>query len=594
MNLPFHAHPSTRLLTILLISSALLSACSGDRIDSRQLGKAPDHDTTRLSAVDAEPVVEGDSGEAKTHRSQVRPPQPTAKRYQERADRGHEFAGQSYAPPSPWQPMVPHELTRERYAGFNDNPSYRVSDDPLSTFAIDVDTASYTLARQSLGRGQLPAPESVRTEEWVNFFRYDYPRPSDRTMPFSVTTELAPAPWDSDKQLLLIGLQGYEVPNTELPPLNLTFLIDVSGSMSAANKLPLAKQALKLLTAQLRPEDRVAIVVYAGAAGQVLPSTPGDQRQTILNALEHLHAGGSTAGGAGIQLAYATARQHHRPDGISRVILLSDGDFNVGTTDTAALKRLVAKERQSGVSLSVLTFGRGNIRDELMNALAETGNGNAAFIDNAHEARRYLVDRMSGSMMTIAKDVKVQLEFNPAAVASYRLLGYETRHLADQDFDNDRKDAGEIGAGHSVTALYELTLTDSPALRLPELRYQPQPTQPAATTEHEIAFLKLRYKQPGGNQSQLISQPVTRELHHEGLEHASANLRWAAAVAGAAQLARGLFTRDDWSYDDSIRLATGAAGNDSEGYRRQFIHLMRTAAALPPSFALQHEFESTN
>ena len=404
---------------------------------------------------------------------------------------------------------------------------------------------------------------------------------------------------------MVIGLKGYEVAKSELPPLNLTFLIDVSGSMSSSNKLPLAKTALRMLTQQLRPQDRVAIAVYAGAAGLVLESTPGNQKQKIINALDQLNAGGSTAGGAGIQLAYNTARKAITGNAISRVILLSDGDFNVGTTNTESLKKLIEKERESGVSLSVLTFGRGNIRDELMNSLAEIGNGNAGYIDSAHEAKKYLVDEMSGSMMTIAKDVKTQIEFNPAVVSEYRLLGYETRHLEHHEFNDDRKDSGEIGAGHEVTALYEVTLKGSGAELTPELRYQHKNNRQndilqsnnyqssesvnlkamSNTEELELAFLKLRYKKSDGNNqfqntSTLITQPIYLKDALPSYADSSEHFRWAAAVAGAAQKSRGVRHIGHWGYADSIKLAKTAIGEDNMGYRAEFIRLLNMAQSL--------------
>ncbi|MEH6814138.1 MAG: von Willebrand factor type A domain-containing protein [Motiliproteus sp.] len=480
---------------------------------------------------------------------------------------------------------------REQYAQFQNNPLKSTAVDPLSTFGVDVDTASYAIARQDLNQGRLPRAESVRTEEWLNYFSYDYPRPDSRKQPFSVYTEAAPSPWADDKHILMVGLKGYEVSKTELPPLNLTFLIDVSGSMSSQNKLPLAKTAMKMLTKQLRPQDRVAIAVYAGAAGLVLESTPGNQKHTIISALDRLHAGGSTAGGAGIQLAYKTARSHREEGAISRVILLSDGDFNVGTTSTDALKKMVEKERQSGVSLSVLTFGRGNIRDELMNSLAEIGNGNAGYIDSAHEAKKYLVDEMSGSLMTIAKDVKSQIEFNPAVVAEYRLLGYETRHLEHHEFNDDKKDAGEIGAGHEVTALYELTLKGSKAALTPQLRYAPSAETSAIRSTfdkqaQELAFLKLRYKQPDGDTSTLITQPIYMDSIQPSYWQASEHFRWSAAVAGAAQKARGMISQ--WNYSDSVKLAKSAIGDDSHGYRGEFIRLMEMAENLDQPIRISH------
>ncbi len=420
-------------------------------------------------------------------------------------------------------------------------------------------------------------------EEWLNYFDYAYPAPRTAEHPLALHTEVAPSPWAQGRHLLRIGLKGYEVSREQLPPLNLTFLIDVSGSMAAPNKLPLAKSTLRLLVRQLRPQDRVALVVYAGAAGLVLDATPGNHQDTILGALEHLQAGGSTAGGAGIQLAYHTARKNRAPGTLSRVILLSDGDFNVGTTSTETLKQLVARERDSGVSLSVLTFGRGNLRDELANALAETGNGNAAYIDSAQEAQKALVDQMSGTLMTIAQDVKLQVEMNPDWVAEYRLLGYETRHLANQDFDNDRKDAGELGAGHQVTALYELTLKGSPTTLRPRLRYEPVPQEPATFAPPratELAYLKLRYKQPGGHRSTLISTPIQVAEIRPSLAVASADFRWAAAVAGAAQRARGSALIGPWRYADSLALARSALGTMGDSHRQEFLRLMALAEAL--------------
>ncbi len=481
------------------------------------------------------------------------------------------------------EPPIPHD--REQYAAFTDNPLKSTAVDPLSTFGIDVDTASYALTRQGLNAGYLPRPESVRTEEFINYFQYDYPLPPAGDHPFSVATEIAAAPWAENRHLLSVGLKGYEVSKADLPPLNLVLLIDVSGSMSSANKLPLAKAALKMLVKQLRPQDRISMVAYAGAAGLVLEPTPGDQKHSIINALERLQSGGSTAGGAGIQLAYKTARQHHKQDAISRVVLLSDGDFNVGTRSTEALKRMVEKQRSSGVSLSVLTFGRGNIRDELMNSLAEIGNGNAGYIDSALEAQKYLVDEMTGSMMTIAKDVKAQVEFNPALVDSYRLLGYETRHLEHHQFNDDRKDAGEIGAGHAVTALYELTLKGAAGALTPSLRYpQRQEMPPQRFTPRpestELAFLKLRYKPLGSDNSILMTQPIYRRDIKADYHQASDNFRWAAAVAGAAQKARGIHHIGRWSYQDSIELGKTASGNDPMGYRGEFIRLLAVANSL--------------
>ena len=484
----------------------------------------------------------------------------------------------------------------ERYIAFANNPIKSTAVDPLSTFGVDVDTASYTLFRQTLNQGSLPRAASVRTEEWTNYFTYDYPTPTGLDTPFSINTEIGPAPWNKDKHLLAIGLKGYDVPKAEIPPLNLCFLIDVSGSMSSPNKLGLAKNALKMLTRELRPEDRVAIVVYAGAAGIVLESTPGDKKQAIIDSLDRLRSGGSTAGGAGIQLAYKTAKAHHQQDSISRVILLSDGDFNVGTTNTESLKELVANERVSGVSLTVLTFGRGNISDALMSSLAKTGNGNAGYIDTAQEAKRYLVDEMAGSMMTIANDVKAQIEFNPNVVSEHRLLGYETRHLEHNQFKDDKIDSGDIGAGHQVTALYELVLNDSPAKLTPDLRYQSSTKDSKQlvdlnSDQKEIAFLKLRYKKPTESKSVLVTHPIYVDSIKPTIASTSDTFRWAASVAGAAQHARGTGHVNGWSYGDSVALGKGATGRDTDGYRQEFIRLMELAHGLDQPVVTRYSAE---
>lgn len=493
----------------------------------------------------------------------------------------------SVTPPAPAFGYSEPPADREKYARFSSNPIKSARVDPLSTFGVDVDTASYALARQMLNQGSLPRPESVRVEEWINYFDADYPIPVSRDQPFSVTTEIAPAPWDADRLLLSVGLKGYEVPREELPPLNLTFLIDVSGSMGSPNKLPLAINSLKMLTRQLRDQDRIAIVVYAGAAGLVLDSTPGSEKQKIIKALDNLGVGGSTAGGAGIQLAYKVTREHHQAGDLSRVILLSDGDFNVGTTGTDSLRKMVAKERESGVSLSVMTFGRGNIRDELMNTLAENGNGTAAYIDSAQEAKKHLVDGMAGTLMTIAKDTKAQIEFNPAVVSEYRLIGYETRHLEHHEFNDDTKDAGDIGAGHTVTALYEVILHDSPDTLTPRFRYQantPAGIEDTGNRGDELAFLKLRYKRPQGDTSSLITQPILRSKIRE-TDETSDTFRWNAAVAAAAQHARGLNALRGWTFADSQRLAATVLGADRYGHKAEFVRLMSLAASLEQPLA---------
>src|SRR5690606_29366466 len=385
----------------------------------------------------------------------------------------------------------------ENYAEREDNPVQRVSEQPVSTFSVDVDTGSYSNVRRMIRDGVRPHADAVRAEEFINYFDYGHRGPDSLDTPFRATTEIAPAPWDTRRHLLMIGIKGYDVPKAELPPANLVFLLDTSGSMNSRNKLPLLKQAFAELTRQLRAQDSVSIVVYAGSAGLVLPPTPGDRQEEILAALERLEAGGSTNGGDGIRLAYAMARRAFVEDGVNRVILATDGDFNVGTVDGGSLETMVADQRKSGIALTTLGFGHGNYNDHLAERLADAGDGNHAYIDTLQEARKVLVEEMSSTLLTIAQDVKIQIEFNPAVVSEYRLIGYENRMLAREDFANDRVDAGGIGAGHEVTALHEITLAGSGADQLPALRYA-QATAPSnGSKSGELAHLRLRYKRPG-------------------------------------------------------------------------------------------------
>ena len=396
----------------------------------------------------------------------------------------------------------------ERYAGFADNGIVRTADNPVSTFSIDVDTGSYSNVRRMLAQGQLPPKDAVRIEEMINYFDYGYAGPADRSQPFQVTTELAPAPWNGKRLLLQVGLQGYSVPARQIPAKNLVFLIDTSGSMYSADKLPLLRESFRQLVPQLRAWDRVAIVVYAGSAGLVLPPTPGDRQGEILAALEQLQAGGSTNGGAGIELAYAMASQSFVPNGVNRILLATDGDFNVGTVDQRALETRVERGRRDGIALTTLGFGQGNYNEALAEKLADIGNGNYAYIDQLSEARKVLVDEMGSTLLTIAGDVKIQVEFNPATVAEYRLIGYENRQLAREDFNNDQVDAGELGAGHNVTALYEISLVGMGGEASDPLRYGP--AQPLEGRGLELAHLKLRYKLPGNDHSVLMERPITR------------------------------------------------------------------------------------
>ncbi|KGM54893.1 hypothetical protein N800_02200 [Lysobacter daejeonensis GH1-9] len=464
----------------------------------------------------------------------------------------------------------------EQYEAREDNPIHRASEQLVSTFSVDVDTGSYSNVRRMLNDGIRPPADAVRAEEFINYFHYGHPAPTRADTPFRVTTELAPAPWNAKRQLLMIGIKGYEVPAAKLPPANLVLLIDTSGSMDEPDKLPLLKRSLALLVRQLRPQDRVSIVVYAGSAGLVLPPTPGNRQGEILAALERLQAGGSTNGGEGIQLAYAMAKQAFIPGGVNRVLLATDGDFNVGVVDRRALETLVADQRQHGIALSTLGFGKGNYNDEMAERLADVGDGNHAYIDTALEAQRVLVQQMGGTLHTIARDVKVQVEFNPAHVAEYRLIGYENRLLRREDFANDKVDAGDIGAGHEVTALYEITPVGSGVERVPALRYGGAVATGGANSG-ELAHLRLRYKQPGGADSQLIETPIAASALAQRPSNA---LRLAAGVAGFADALRGGTHLERWNWTAIESTVRGARGEDKDGQRAELVRLIQAARGL--------------
>ena len=475
----------------------------------------------------------------------------------------------------------------ERYARFDENRPRTPAEHPLSTFSIDVDTASYANVRRFLASGRLPPPDAVRIEEMVNYFRYDYPQPvGDR--PFSVTLEAAECPWHSGRRLVRIGLEGRDIDRRERPAGNLVFLIDVSGSMSAANKLPLVKQALAMLVEELTENDSVAIVTYAGDAGVKLPATSGDQKGKILAAIESLSPGGSTHGSAGINLAYEQAAERFIPGGANRVILATDGDLNVGVTSDEALVDLIKQKAAGGTFLTVLGFGEGNLQDAKMEKIADNGNGVYAYIDGAREARKVLVEQLTGSTITIAKDVKIQVEFNPTQVASYRLLGYENRIMAAEDFRNDRKDAGEIGAGHSVTALYEIELVGNGgegSAGAEPLKYQPPQPKPAreaalvdGETSRELLTVKLRWKKPDGDASTLDEVPLVDR--GGAFEQASADLRFAGAVAAFGMVLRNSEYKGEVTLPLVAKIAAGALGPDRGGYRAEFLDLVRKAETL--------------
>lgn len=474
--------------------------------------------------------------------------------------------------------VAAYDMNTEEYHAIVENAWRSPSRYPLSTFSSDVDAASYSNVRRFLTGGTLPPRDAVRVEEMVNYFRYDYPEPRGQD-PVSITTEVTTAPWNPNHKLMLIGLQTRRIPVADLPPTNLVFLLDVSGSMNAPNKLALVKQAFRLLVNQLRPQDRVAIVVYAGAAGLVLPSTPGDRKEQILDVLDRLEAGGSTAGAAGIRLAYQTAREAMRPESNNRVILATDGDFNVGTSSDGELTQLIEQQREHGISLSVLGFGMGNIKDNKLELLADKGNGHYAYVDNVLEARKVFVQELGATLLTVAKDVKFQIEFNPARVAAYRLVGYENRILADEDFNDDTKDAGDMGAGHSVTALYEIVPAGAPLdVKLgsvDSLKYSAGAATVRGTPGGDWATVKIRYKHPEGGASRLLSQPVRGE---EG--RPSANFRWAMSVAGVGMLLRDSEHKGQCTWPAMIALARDARGEDREGYRAEFLRLAELASTL--------------
>lgn len=470
---------------------------------------------------------------------------------------------------------------REGYRNTTENQFQSVNANPRSTFSIDVDTASYSNIRRFINEGQLPPIDAVRLEEMINYFKYDYPQPKDNH-PFSVTTDIAPTPWNPQHRLVQVGLQSRRTTTENLPANNLVFLIDVSGSMEDANKLPLLKSALRLMVNELRANDKVAIAVYAGEAGLVLPPTPGSQKQKILNALEKLEAGGSTAGGEGIELAYKIARDNFIKSGNNRVILATDGDFNVGAFADDELVKLIEKQRQSGVFLSVLGVGTGNLQDGKMEQLANKGNGNYAYIDSLLEAKKVLVKELGATLLTVAKDVKIQVEFNPATVQAYRLIGYENRLLQTQDFNDDKKDAGELGTGHAVTALYEIipvgVKSNVSLAKVDPLKYQKQAVANNLTNRDEIMQVNLRYKQPQSSDSLLVSYAVK----DNGVKrsNASNNLRFAAAVASFGMILRNSENKGDANFDTTLELARQAVGADLDGYRAEFIRLVEKSKTL--------------
>jgi Ca-activated chloride channel family protein len=477
-------------------------------------------------------------------------------------------------------PARPEAGAGDTYAAIQENAFRAVAKEPLSTFSLDVDNASYSNVRRFLNEGQLPPRDAVRVEEMLNYFHYQLPAPPATSPdPVRISAELSECPWAPGHQLARIGIQAKKIETAQLPPANLVFLVDVSSSMMGEDRLPLVQAGLRLLVQQLRPQDHVALVAYAGAAGLVLPPTPGSQPQAILDAIDQLTAGGSTAGGAGLRLAYSVAGQFFKKEGNNRVILATDGDFNVGESSDAAMEQLIVQQRETGVFLTVLGCGRGNLRDSRMELLADKGNGNYAYLDNLDEARCTLVAQFGGTLFTVAKDVKLQIEFNPARVADYRLIGYENRLLANEDFNNDRKDAGELGAGHTVTALYELVPVGADKPLIDPLKYQ-LPKAKAGSAAAEVLTVKLRYKEPQGSTSKLLAQPLAGAA--VGINQASADQQFAAAVAEFGLLLRQSEQRGTATYATAAQLAQAGRGPDTEGYRAELVRLVQLAEGLTP------------
>jgi Ca-activated chloride channel family protein len=489
-----------------------------------------------------------------------------------------EFRVQPFAGGKPASAIaMPEPESRDKFQHFEINPLKRAADEPVSTFSADVDTASYSFARRMLNEGSLPQKDAVRVEEMINYFDYAWPAPRSTQVPFEPTVVVSDSPWGKGRKLVHIGIKGYEIERAGAPDVNLVLLLDVSGSMNSPDKLPLAVKSMELLLDSLKPGDTVAIVVYAGAAGTVLEPTPVREKEKILEALHALRPGGSTAGAEGIERAYELAESSFRKNGVNRILLATDGDFNVGIDDTEQLKGFVERKREKGVFLSVLGFGQGNYRDELAQALAQNGNGVAAYIDTVNEARKVLVEEATSSLFTIAKDVKLQVEFNPATVAEYRLVGYETRALRREDFNNDAIDAGDVGAGHAVTAIYEITPVDSEARMVDESRYSPRRAETRGNRS-EYGFLKIRYKLPAESRSRLLQRPIP--LATESSAALLREVQFSTAVAGFGQLLRGGAYTGALGYEDIVRQAQAAIGEDRFGYRREFVQLVRKAESL--------------
>lgn len=534
--------------------------------------------------------LETTSDHAKVASPPAPPPPPSAPAPRDSVARERRSApsvGGAMSRPYPLPPYYPRPPiippSTERFPDKDPSGVLSVAEQPVSTFSIDVDTASYAFVRRNLSAGRMPAREAVRVEELVNYFPYDYPAPKSRREPFRVTTTVLPSPWSRGNRLLHIALRGYDIERTARPRANIVLLIDTSGSMGPKDRLPLLQQGFRLFADQLRDDDRVAIVTYAGQAQTALEPTSGRDRHKFVDILDSLRASGATAGGDGLRRAYRLAERHFDREAVNRVILATDGDFNVGITDPKELERFIADKRKSGIYLSILGVGTGNLNDALMQRLAQAGNGNAAHIDSLLEARKVLSEEMASTLFPIADDVKVQVEFNPAQVAEYRLIGYETRMLRREDFKDDKVDAGDIGAGHTVTAIYEITPVGAKERRVDPLRYQSEPEQTTPQRRgpsDELGFVKLRYKLPGESTSKLIEQPVREANAAARFDAVPEDVRFSVAVAAFAQRLRGESALDRISYGEIAKLANEARGSDPEGYRAEFVRLVRMAETL--------------
>lgn len=601
--------PARTALASALLSALLLSACnttgSGEADKQTAEQQTADLQKTPANAVEFErlpetswivdePVAEDKAERIEVTGSHVRGrDNPQKTREILAAERRAEAAQQSVAAPAPLimtmpaaKMAPPHyapppEQNRENYLHAGDNPVKAVAQEPVSTFALDVDTGAYSNVRRYLRQGDLPPKDAVRVEELINYFEYQ-DAPAERGHPFALQTELSVSPWQPENYLLRVRIKATDMQVEALPPVNLVFLVDVSGSMQDQDKLPLVQSSLRALVNELRPQDTISLVVYAGRTQVELPATSGKNKAEILAAIDRLTAGGSTAGGAAIELAYSQAMSAFKPNGINRILLATDGDFNVGITDIGQLKTMVEQKRESGITLTTLGFGQGNYNDALMEQIADVGNGNYAYIDSADEARKVLITEMSSTFAVVAKDAKIQIEFNPGVIAEYRLIGYENRMLNEADFNNDKIDAGDVGAGKSVTALYELTPVGGSRLIEPR-RYQGNEVK--ATKEvktEELAFLRVRYKPSANAASVLLEKPILQRELKKDLNATSADFRFSVAVAGFGQLLRGGSYTRQWQMNDSIALAKAAKGQDNHGYRAEFIRLAEIAGGLLP------------